>query len=153
MKAANVLLKSEIVTVGISRIDQFEKNNFGYYVRLKRQGKQVAKFFSDSKYGGQNKAQQAAQTYYQELLEQFPAVSQAGRKTVRNTSGYVGVSKTSSLRKGHEYEYWQACWGSGADRKSVKFSIQKYGTIRAKQLAIQARRSWEQEAVQPASVS
>jgi hypothetical protein len=58
------------------------------------------------------------------------------------------VSKTSSTRKGHEYEYWQACWGSGADRKSVKFSIQKYGTIRAKQLAIQARRSWEQEAAQ-----
>lgn len=134
--------------MGISRIDQFEKNNFGYYVRLKRQGKQIAKFFADSKYGGQKKAQQAAQTYYQDLLQQLPPASQAGRKTVRNTSGYVGVSKTSSTRKGHEYEYWQACWGSGADRKSVKFSIQKYGTIRAKQLAIQARRSWEQEAAQ-----
>nr|WP_242025723.1 AP2/ERF family transcription factor [Leptolyngbya sp. FACHB-36] len=78
----------------------------------------------------------------------MPSQPQVGRKSVRNTSGIVGVSQTKSARKGHVYEYWQAWFGSGEDRKSVKFSIKKYGATKAKQLAIDARKAWEQEATQ-----
>ncbi|MEM7769199.1 MAG: AP2/ERF family transcription factor [Cyanobacteria bacterium P01_E01_bin.6] len=132
--------------MGISRIEQFEKTNFGYYVRLKRDGRQYAKFFSDSRFGGQQNALKAAQDYLNELSEQLPRRSQAGQISTRNTSGIVGVSQTKSTRKGHTYEYWQAWWGSGGDRKSRKFSINKYGTQKAKQLAIETRKIWEQEA-------
>ena len=139
--------------MGISRIEQFEKTNFGYYVRLKRDGKQYAKFFSDARYGGQQKALKAAEEYYNELFAKMPLKSQAGRMSVRNKSGIVGVSRTTSTRKGYTYEYWQAWWGSGNDRKSAKFSIKKYGARRAKQLAIQARQNWEQQALQSSEKS
>lgn len=132
--------------MGISRIEQFEKTNFGYYVRLKRNGQQYAKFFSDSRFGGQQNALRAAQQHLNELSQQLPRKSQAGQMSVRNTSGIVGVSLTKSTRKGHTYEYWQAWWGSRGDRKSRKFSINKYGMSKAKQLAVETRKAWEQEA-------
>ncbi|MBD2462368.1 AP2 domain-containing protein [Oscillatoria sp. FACHB-1407] len=132
--------------MGISRIEQPEKKHFGYYVRLMWRGKQYAKFFSDKKYGGKQKALKAAEKYFDELDEQMPLDSQVGRMSVRNTSGIVGVSRTKSASRGHRYEYWQARWGSGDNRKSAKFSIHKYGEEKAKQLAIEARQQWEKEA-------
>lgn len=132
--------------MGISRIEQPEKKHFGYYVRLNWRGTQYAKFFSDKKYGGKQKALKAAEAYFDELDEKMPLDSQVGRMTVRNSSGIVGVSRTKSASRGHSYEYWQARWGSGAERKSAKFSIQKYGEDKAKQLAISARKAWEREA-------
>lgn len=134
--------------MGISRIEQSEKNHFGYYVRLTWRGHQYAKFFSDKKYGGKQKALKAAEQYFDELDEQMPLDSQAGRMSVRNTSGIVGVNRTKSTSRGHRYEYWQASWGSGDHRKSVKFSVHKYGEEKAKQLAIQARKEWEKEELQ-----
>jgi AP2 domain len=131
--------------VEISPIEQPEKNNFGYYVRIKRQGKQYAKFFTDREHGCKRKALQPAQQSYKELVKQMPLEFQIGRKSVRNSSGYVGVSRTKSTRRGHTYKYWQAWWGSGEERRSVKFSIKKYGSRKAKQLAIQARQEWEWE--------
>lgn len=134
--------------MSISRIEQPEKKHFGYYVRVTRSGIQYSKFFSDKKYGSQHEALEAAEELDIALQEELPLESQVGRKTIRNTSGYVGVSRTRSTRKGHTYEYWQAWWGSGENRKSVKFSIKKYGTRQAKRLAIAARKSWEQQAVE-----
>lgn len=132
--------------VGISRIEQFEKSHFGYYVRITRGGKQHAKFFSDARYGGQQRALKAAQIYFNDLTAKLPLPSHIGRKSSRNRSGIVGVNRSKSKRKGHTYEYWQAWWGSGSYRKSAKFSIKKYGTQKAKQLAIEARKTWEAEA-------
>lgn len=134
--------------MGISRIEQPEKNHFGYYVRLMWRGNQHAKFFSDKKYGGKQQAWKAAEQYFDELDQKMPLDSQVGRMSVRNRSGIVGVSRTKSSRHGHCYEYWQAWWGSGNQRKSVKFSIHKYGETEAKELAIKARKKWEQEASQ-----
>ncbi len=133
--------------MGISRIEQPEKNHFGYYVRLTWRGQQYAKFFSDKKHGGKRKALRAAEAYFDELDAKMPLDSQIGRMSVRNTSGIVGVSRTVSTSRGHRYAYWQARWGSGAERKSAKFSVQKYGEEGAKQLAIQARQTWEKEAM------
>jgi len=132
--------------VGISRIEQPEKKHFGYYVRLNWRGTQYAKFFADKKYGGQQKALKAAEAHFDELDEKMPLDSQVGRMSVRNRSGIVGVSRTKSASRGHQYEYWQARWGSGNDRKSAKFSIHKYGEEEAKNLAITARKTWEKEA-------
>ena len=132
--------------MGISRIEQVSKKHYGYYVRLNWRGKQYAKFFSDKKHGGKAEALKAAEAYFDELDAQMPLDSQVGRMSVRNTSGIVGVSRTKSTSRGHSYEYWQARWGSGADRKSAKFSIHKYGEDKARELAIAARRAWEREA-------
>lgn len=134
--------------MSISRIEQPEKNNFGYYVRVTRKGKQHAKFFSDSQNGGKRKALLAARGHQQELLDQLPLESRRGQKTIRNSSGRVGVSRSKSASRGHEYEYWQASWSEGDERRSVKFSVSKYGEERAKRLAIKARRDWEKAAEQ-----
>lgn len=136
----------QVAFVGISRIEQPKKKHFGYYVRLNWRGTQYAKFFADKKYGGPQQALKAAESYFDELDQQMPLDSQIGRMTVRNTSGIVGVSRTQSSSRGHRYEYWQARWGYGCDRKSAKFSIHKYGEEEAKQLAIAARQAWEKEA-------
>ncbi|NJR52298.1 MAG: AP2 domain-containing protein [Leptolyngbyaceae cyanobacterium CSU_1_3] len=132
--------------MGISRIEQPDKKHFGYYVRITWRGTQYAKFFSDKKHGGKQKALAAAEQYFDELDAEMPLDSQAGQMTIRNTSGIVGVSRTKSTSRGHSYEYWQARWGSGEQRKSAKFSIHKYGEKEAKQLAIEARKNWEKAA-------
>ncbi len=131
--------------MSISRVDQPERNNYGYYVRVTRKGKQYAKFFSDSREGGKRKALQAAREHEAVLLEKLPPVVRRGKITARNSSGRVGVSRSSSTRRGHEYEYWQAAWSEGSEKKSVKFSISKYGEEGAKRRAIKARREWEKE--------
>jgi hypothetical protein len=134
--------------VSISRISQPERNNYGYYVRVTRNGKQHAKFFSDAQQGGKRKALRAAREHEGELLESLPPVKKRGRMTSRNSSGKVGVSRSSSTRKGHEYEYWQAAWSEGDEKKSVKFSVGKYGEERARRMAIKARRDWEKQAAE-----
>lgn len=131
--------------MGISRIEQVDKKNFGYYVRLVRQGKQYAKFFADKKFGSKASALEAAEQHLQELLEKMPARGSLGRKTYRNKSGYAGVALTRSKRRSRVYEYWQAWFGSGLNRKSVKFSVNKYGFEEARERAIAARKNWELE--------
>jgi hypothetical protein len=58
---------------GVSRIDQPEKHNHGFYVRLTRNGKKFAKFFSDKKSGSKSKALIVAKAHYAELCAKNPA--------------------------------------------------------------------------------
>ena len=48
---------------GISRIDQPEKKNHGFYVRITNKGKTSQKFFTDKSCGGKAKAQKMAKSY------------------------------------------------------------------------------------------
>ena len=129
--------------MGISRIDQPEKHNHGYYVRLSRQGKTEAKFFADKSNGGKRAALRAAREYEAELVRK--AETRGGKKreikSVRNTSGKVGVSRSVSRNGDQVYEYWQASWSdSDGKRRSAKFSVNKYGEEKARRLALKARR-------------
>ena len=129
--------------MGISRIDQPEKHNHGYYVRLSRQGKTEAKFFADKSNGGKRAALRAAREYEAELVRKAEARGGKKReiKSVRNTSGKVGVSRSISRSGDQIYEYWQASWNdSDGRRRSAKFSINKYGEEKARRLALKARR-------------
>ncbi|HYP26332.1 MAG TPA: AP2 domain-containing protein [Blastocatellia bacterium] len=129
--------------MGISRIDQPEKHNHGYYVRLSREGRTESKFFADRSNGGKRAALRAARQYEAELVRR--AESRGGKKreikSVRNTSGKVGVSRSTSRSGDRVYEYWQASWNdSEGKRRSAKFSINKYGEEKARRLAVRARR-------------
>ena len=79
--------------MGICRIDQPSKSNFGYYVRIRWRGVIYAKFFSDKKNGGPEKAWEAAEAYFHELDAKLPPDSKVGKLSKRNTSGVVGVSR------------------------------------------------------------
>ena len=55
-------------TPGICRIDQPEKHNHGFFVRVQRKGKVHSAFFTDFKHGGRAKALAAAKLHREQLL-------------------------------------------------------------------------------------
>jgi len=131
-------------TPGVSRIDQPEKHNHGFYVRLTRNGKRFAKFFSDLKYGGKAKALVSAKKHYAQLCKNNPPMSRKAFAQIErraSKTGIVGVSKIIKVVKGRPYKFWQATWSPtpGTVRKQA-YSIKKYGDAKAKTLAIKSRK-------------
>ena len=56
---------------GVSRIDQPEKANHGWYVRITKNGHTEQKFFADKSYGGRGTALQNAREYRDYLKDQI----------------------------------------------------------------------------------
>ena len=133
----------------ISRIDLPVMRSHGWQVRLRRQGRQFSKFFSDGKYGGTGRALRIARAYRDELLAKLPEPERAGAEgklTRRNVSGVVGVSRIVIKSGTSRYEFWQATWSSGPGvRKRMKFSVRRYGEKRAFELACVARKRGERK--------
>ncbi|MEX2397310.1 MAG: hypothetical protein WD491_09800 [Balneolales bacterium] len=97
-------------TKNISRIDQPSKNTHGWFVRIRRDGNKVSKFFSDGKYGGREEALDKARTYRDENLSKWEKFAKNSNRSmhVGKTSniGYPGISycvKTKT-RNGEEYK-------------------------------------------------
>ncbi len=132
-------------TYGITRIDQPEKKNHGYYVRITHRGQTNQKYFPDKSLGGKSKSLSAARAYRDKLLAKLPKYKQeqASRKR-RNVlkSGVTGVTHVVSRSGDNKtYEYWQAAWVDGeGKRRTAKFSISRYGSDDALGRAIKARR-------------
>lgn len=131
---------------GITRIDQPEKKNHGFYVRITHRGKTHQKYFPDKSSGGKAKALKLAREYRSMLLSKMPrskqeAAARKPRKILR--SGVVGVTHVVSRgSNGRDYEYWQAAWiDSKGDRRTAKYSISRYGKDTALELAKRARKS------------
>jgi hypothetical protein len=75
---------------GISRIDQPEKKNHGWYVRVTFKGNITQKFFADKTNGGKNKALKLAQEHRNTLVAQLPLARQesaAKKRAVRKAGG------------------------------------------------------------------
>lgn len=130
---------------GITRIDQPEKKNHGFYVRITHRGKGFQKYFPDKSLGGKPKALKAAKAYRDALLEKMPRYKQESaskKKRKIKQSGIVGITHVvSKSPKGTVYEYWQAAWVDGdGSRRTAKFSIARYGDDKAMDLAKKARR-------------
>ena len=56
---------------GISRIDSEACRTYGWYVRLRFNGKSVSKLFSDKKYGGKAQALMKARRFYKKSSEKL----------------------------------------------------------------------------------
>ncbi|MEM6279619.1 MAG: hypothetical protein AAF733_09080 [Verrucomicrobiota bacterium] len=131
---------------GITRIDQPEKKNHGFYVRITHRGKSHQKYFPDKSSGGKTKALKAAKEHRDKLLSKMPKYKQeaaAKKKRRIKQSGVVGVTHVvSKSPKDKVYEYWQAAWIDGDNkRKTAKFSIKRYGNDKALEMAKKARRA------------
>ena len=129
---------------GISRIDQPEKKNHGFYVRITNKRKTSQKFFPDKSCGGKAKAQKMAKSYRNKVFNKLPKARQAAaasrRKRIKQ-SGITGVTHVvSKSAAGKVYAYWQAAWTEGTKRKTVKFSVTKNGDKKALDLATKAKR-------------
>ena len=112
--------------MAISRIDQPQKHNHGYYVRVTRNGKTQAKFFPDKSNGGKRAALRAAKECQGQLLQWAESQQKPRKKpSARNTSGIVGVNRATN-KTGEEY--WQAAWvDSSGRRRNAKFSVKNMG--------------------------
>ncbi len=128
---------------GISRIDQDEKRNHGYYVRVTNKGKTTQKFFPDKALGGKTKSLVAAKAFRDKAVARLPkarreAIAKRRRRIER--SGMVGVTHVlSKSTSGKVYEYWQAAWVERGKRKTAKFSIERYGAKKALEMAKRAK--------------
>ncbi|MEX0686596.1 MAG: hypothetical protein WD267_13755 [Balneolales bacterium] len=97
-------------TKNISRIDQPSKNTYGWFVRIRRDGNKVSKFFSDGKYGGREQAIEKAREFRNDNLEKWEKFAKNYDRSMhigkKSNIGYPGISycmKTKN-RNGEEYK-------------------------------------------------
>ncbi len=94
----------------ISRIDQPSKNTFGWFVRIRRDGNKVSKFFSDGKHGGRDAALKEAQEFRDSNLDQWQKFAKNHDRAMHlgkeSNIGYPGISYCvkSKSRNGEEYQ-------------------------------------------------
>jgi hypothetical protein len=131
---------------GISRIET--SSTLGWYVRVYRNKKTYSKFFSDTKFGGKDKALETAIFQKEELsrmiskIPKKPTKRRVVTKDKRNTTGVLGVSRTSKkASNGKSYDCYTVSWRPEPKvQKSTSFSIKKYGEEKALEMAIELRR-------------
>ena len=110
--------------------------------RLKYRRKWVSEF----RYGGTKQSLRSVAIRLRDRLIGELGTSTFGvacfqrRKSSRNTSGHIGVSRNVQVRKGKIQITWAARW-TDAQGKIVmrRFSVRRHGEERAKRLAILAR--------------
>ena len=81
---------------GISRIDQPEKKNHGWYVRVTFQGKTEQKFFADKAHGTKPKALKMAQEHRDHLVTLLPPARQEAAARKRAVSKKVSTKKAAA---------------------------------------------------------
>ncbi|MGD1088576.1 MAG: AP2 domain-containing protein [Verrucomicrobiota bacterium] len=141
-------MKTTSRTPGISRIDQPEKYNHGFFVRLQRNGKVHSAFFTDKKHGGRARALVAAREHYQKLRGKLGPPKQMSRRLWaelrrrKSSSNIVGVQRIVDWRSARPRTYWRAMWSPEpyVIRRKM-FSVKKFGARKARLLAIRARRA------------
>jgi len=130
---------------GIARIDQPEKHNHGFFVRLQRKGIVHSAFFADKSYGGKRRAFRAAQKHFRGLEKKYhPMTRKSWAELLRRKgkSGIIGVRRAIIRRSGQRGRvYWQANWSPRPHMvRRRTFSVRKFGERKARTLAILARR-------------
>lgn len=117
----------------------------GWQVRLQRRGVRYAKYFSDRLCGGGRESLNEALRWRDRVLRQLEdeEAIRVCRRSPRNRSGVVGVSKVRVVAaNGSTYEFWQATWSpTVGKRRSMKFSVMRYGEEDAFRRAVEARRT------------
>jgi hypothetical protein len=132
----------------IYRIDHDKSHTHSWLVTVQRRGRIYHRHFTDSVYGGKQRALGAAKTYRDGLLASLRPFTRPERCRIRKTnnrSGVSGVTRIDTLEKsrGRIYprRYWLAQWPIGGGKAQMKkFSIKRYGERGAFQRALQARR-------------
>ena len=112
--------------------------------RITRQHVRHQANFTLRQYGSWRKATVAAKAWVEAVLPTLPArVERKGLKTVRNTSGVVGVRLANATRTRDERVYpdwrWVAFWPGCEQASGIGWSVNKYGEGRAFASACLAR--------------
>ncbi len=134
----------------ISRIDQPEKNNHGFYVRVSFRGQQHRKFFSDAKYGGDEGALDAA-IAYRNSLERDLGKPHTDRMVLapkdKKRAGVRRIQKTRRKNgKVYTYDVYEVQW-CPEPRKVERqfFYVNTLGEHEARRRAYELRRAKERQ--------
>ncbi len=107
----------------------------GWQVRVRRQGVQHTKFFSDDKYGGREEALQESIKYRDNLIKSLPEPANSVEESAkaRSKTGVVGLNFCNKDDgSGKQKPYIQLSWlTGGGSRKSASYSVDKWGLRRA----------------------
>ena len=108
----------------------------GWQVRIRRNGVQHTKFFSDDKNGkSRTQALAAAMKYRDDLMPSLPEADSPTLKSAlaRTKTGVIGLSFcTKDDGSGSQKPYVQLSWmGHGGKRETASFSVEKWGLRKA----------------------
>ena len=133
----------------IHRLDTEKERIHTWRVQIRRRGETVMRHFPDQSHGGKRAALQAARAFRDKTLKSVNQTSYKlwndTRLRKNNTSGVAGVARYAPLvQVGGGWvarPLWHAYWvDAEGNKKSRKFSVDKYGEASAKRRAIMARR-------------
>lgn len=94
----------------ISRIDQPSKNTYGWFVRIRRDGKKISRFFSDGKYNGKDEALLSAKAFRDKNLREWEGFARNFDRAMhlgkKSNIGYPGISYCvkSKVRNGEMHQ-------------------------------------------------
>ena len=133
---------------GVTRIEYDNVTTRGWMVRITRAGKRKQQFFNDKSYGSKTKSLAAAKACYAGWLEEAgPVVTTRNRKTVRNSSGKVGVhlvrNVDSRWANAESFAYCASWITQDGQRQKLSFAWKRYGKKAAWNLACLAREKEE----------
>lgn len=131
----------------ITRIDT-KRGTHGFQVRFQRNS--ISHFFDDNKFGGREKAIEAARLYRDSMeniigSSDYNAPQFNKKQKSRNVSGHVGVYRTTLVKKKkqyiYKYEVWVAHYPVARGKNTNKpFYIHKLGELEALRQAIEERK-------------
>lgn len=138
---------------GISRIESEDSHTYGWYVRVRFDGKVKSKFFSDRKNGGVAQALNKARRFYKREMQTILVKTHGAApeklpnrilvtKNKNNNTGIVGVQKIERQNAGGSiYEAYRVCWTEKNGKARTKFfSVAKFGDQEAFKKACEFRR-------------
>lgn len=130
---------------GISRVDYFKRNSYGWYARVRFKGENFAKFFSDSVWGGRESALREAVKWRDETEKRIgkPRTDRViNAALVKSNTGVLGVQFVDVGPQGA----YEATWCPQPGKVSrTKVSVAKYGEWEAFQRACRIRREYEKK--------
>jgi hypothetical protein len=129
---------------GITRIEYDGISTKGWMVRITRNGNRKQKFFNDKSYGGKARSLAAAKDCYADWLAKAdPIKTTRGIKSVRNSSGKVGVHQVRNVdarwKNAESFGYCASWVTENGKRQKLSFAWNRYGKKAAWGLACLAR--------------
>lgn len=106
----------------------------GWQVRVRRQGTQHTKFFSDAQHGGSQGAFEAAEVYRNNLVSSLPEPidSVMASAKARSRTGVIGLNFCmKDDGSGNKKPYIQLSWLKDGRRQSASYSVNKWGLRRS----------------------
>jgi hypothetical protein len=113
---------------GISRIDQKEKRNHGWYARVEYGDKKVAKWFADKKNGGKKPAYEAAARWVR------AAHTMLSKPYTRRRVVIVPTSSTKEVGITQDRYGYLVTWTSGKNKNLRSYVAKSYGLASAKKM-------------------